>query len=77
MIRLGLAVDSGNGPELSSWGQAIACAAYIATLPILVVPLGMLGFALEPNYARVASMLSDGPHPIKRLVRRVLRSPLC
>ena len=53
---------------------------YCSSLPLAAIPLGLLGFAVAPNYARVAANMAtpdDEPSPIWRLARRALHAPRC
>lgn len=65
-------------PELvTSWEVIWFSVTYIALLPIVCVPLGLLAFAVEPNYVRVEEMMSNDPMPARRLFQRLVWSPLC
>ena len=46
-------VALGLGPVLSAWQQTWFSVIYIALIPCLVLPLGLLGFAIDVNYERV------------------------
>ena len=65
------------GPTLSAWTQIWLSVVYIATMPILVVPMGFLAFALEPNLEIVERRMSDDPKCFHRLLKRALQAPLC
>ncbi len=68
-----------EGPVMSARTFVFFGPACIAALPLLVLPLGLLGFALPDNYARIeaimASTVREGP--IVKLIRRGLLAPTC
>ncbi len=84
-IPVGLAyarmVVAGPDGMLEAWDMIIFSVTYIAMMPLLVMPLGLLGFALEPNFERVRERMVAAKqaekHPIRQLVRRALVAPCC
>ena len=63
-------------PSVTLWFSM----AYVTSLPLAAFPLGLLAFAVAPNYARVAARMpsaADEPSPIWRLARRALHAPRC
>ena len=65
------------GPDLGAWTFIWLAIAYISVLPIVIIPLGLLGFAIEPNYARVQALMSNDSRPMRRLLLRAMRAPQC
>jgi hypothetical protein len=59
------------GPQLSTWQQIIGGACYITLLAVPIVPLGLLGFAVEENAERVVASMSDHPSVCCRAMLRV------
>ena len=57
---------------LSDTEQILASVTYIAILPLCIIPLGFLGFAIEPNLDRTLSKLQG-----KSFVQQALCSPRC
>ena len=53
--------------------------ACLAVLPLLVLPLGMLGFAIPANYARVEAKMTvpSGTSVLRTLIHRAMMAPLC
>ena len=60
--------------EISTWTQVLFCVTYISLIAIPIVPLGLLGFAVEANYLRVSESMSMHPVLYIRLYKRVLGS---
>lgn len=77
-IPLGLlALRYGAGDTFSDGTLVWFCSTYIALLPILIVPLGLLGFALPLNYQRVEERLPltvAGQSASRKLLGRLLRT---
>ena len=65
------------GPVIRTNTLVLACATYIATIPIVVIPLGLLGFAIPSHYERVYRRMPVDGHPVCRLVRRLVIAPTC
>lgn len=68
------------GPSMSAWTFVLASVTYIGVvIPLFVVPLGILGYALEPNFERVRATMADDVERscIGVLLRKAWRSPLC
>mmetsp|Transcript_1026 Transcript_1026/g.2854 ORF Transcript_1026/g.2854 Transcript_1026/m.2854 type:complete len:230 (-) Transcript_1026:304-993(-) len=67
------------GPELAAWTQIWFSIIYISILPLIVIPLGLLGFAVKPNLERVETMIgaADDPRPLFQLINRAAASPKC
>lgn len=65
------------GPTLRADAMVIACACYIASIPVLVVPLGLLGFAVPGNCERVRRRMPTDGHPVLRVLRRLALAPTC
>ena len=67
------------GPVMSAETLIVACAMYISSIPIFVVPLGLLGFGLPKNFERVQVNFerTNGGHPLCRTLKRILISPTC
>ena len=67
------------GPDLPAWTQIWFSVAYIALLPIVVLPLALLGFALEPNLERVENLIgaADDPRALIKLAKRAWAAPKC
>ena len=67
------------GPDLPVWTQIWFSVAYIALLPIVVLPLALLGFALEPNLERVEIIVgaADDPRALIKLAKRAWAAPKC
>ena len=61
-----------EGKYLTPWTQTLASVTYIALLPLFVIPVGLLGYAVEPNLDRVTSIL-DG----KGFIAKGIYSPIC
>mmetsp|Transcript_26647 Transcript_26647/g.74488 ORF Transcript_26647/g.74488 Transcript_26647/m.74488 type:complete len:249 (+) Transcript_26647:78-824(+) len=60
-----------NG-QLTAWTQTFVSVTYIGILPIIIIPLGLLGFAVEPNLDRVNKIFEG-----KNIILKGLYSPLC
>jgi hypothetical protein len=72
-----VAVRFGLGGELRAQTFVLFVPAYIGTLPLALVPLALLGFAVPHAFLRVRSFMpTDGPI-VRRMLRRVLNAPLC
>lgn len=63
-------------PPFSGFTVALFAGCYVVSLSLVVFPIGLLGFLLEPNYDRAISMMSVEENPLTRLVERVLLVPL-
>ena len=62
-------------PAMSTWTLIWFDIAYETVLALPCTALGLLSFAMEPNYERVKQVMSTPgatqPHPLKRLAHRV------
>ena len=67
------------GPDLLAWTQIWFSVAYIALLPIVVLPLALLGFALESHLERVETIIgaADDPRALVKLAKRAWAAPKC
>ena len=76
---VGLLARYVEGPEMSADTFVFFGPACIAALPVLVVPLGLLGFALPANYARVEAKMTTAPGvgPLEKTIRRAILAPTC
>jgi len=69
----------GHGEPMHADDFIIFAPAFLAVLPLFILPLGLLGFALPENYARVEAKMSapEGSGVFCTLVHRGLHAPLC
>lgn len=58
------------GPVMATWTQIWFGVVYSIFLAPATTAIGLLGFALEHNYARVEATMSMDPRPVRRLVSR-------
>lgn len=65
------------GPELPAWTLIWTAISFITILPLLHMPLGMLAFALEPNYERVEQLMVQDANPIRQVLSRAYWAPRC
>eukprot|EP01004_Peranema_trichophorum_P008200 NODE_6958_length_824_cov_26.350927_g6358_i0.p1 GENE.NODE_6958_length_824_cov_26.350927_g6358_i0~~NODE_6958_length_824_cov_26.350927_g6358_i0.p1 ORF type:complete len:217 (-),score=17.89 NODE_6958_length_824_cov_26.350927_g6358_i0:115-765(-) len=61
----------GFGEYLSANQQLFGGVTYIAILPIFVMPLGLLGFAVDANMSRVRKNVRGN------IIQKALKSPIC
>ena len=50
-------------------------ALYVASITLVVLPLGILGCCKEENYDRCMKRMSNDPSKLRRLVQRVTSLP--
>ena len=65
------------GTRLSATLFIYLVPAYIATLPLVLLPLAVLGFAAPASYARVRETMPMHGSVIGKGIRRLLYAPLC
>jgi len=61
----------------SIWGKILFTSAYISSFSIYCIPLVIVGFLVEENYERVKTHMSMDPNLRKRMVSRIMYSPMC
>lgn len=66
-----------EGPMMSAKTFVWFGPSCLAVLPLLVVPLGLLGFALPANYARVEAIMAVRGGTLVKVVRRGILAPTC
>ena len=64
-------------PPHSRTTICIFASVYNASISALVIPLGMLGFGMRPNFERAVGMMSMDDDKLRRLFWRVVYVPLC
>ena len=67
-----------EGPVMTAQAFVFFGPGCIAFLPLVIIPFGLLGYALPQNFARVeAKMAVTAQGPFARLLRRALLAPTC
>eukprot|EP00873_Tetraselmis_striata_P002882 jgi/Tetstr1/423146/TSEL_013914.t1 len=67
----------GLGPSLDAWEQIWLSIIYITLLPLVIMPLALLAFAVKPNLERVHTIMPDHPNALMKLMKRAACAPLC
>lgn len=66
------------GPQISAWTLIWIASTFVTTLPLCFIPLGLLAFAIEPNYDRVDRLMArDASRPLHQLIMRAWMAPRC
>lgn len=60
------------GEVFPTWTLIWYNIAFETALSVPCTALGLLAFAMEPNFARVKATMSMHPHPVKRLGYRII-----